>query len=200
MMSIFAMTLLAIAPGSVSSLRFTERFTGEVLVNQSAELQGSVPITFIYAQSSNIHLCTELDFHCCARCATRPLDEAKYLGKKKTKTTQIVASGSLAKRVKGGTYTIQVKQTLFPYTTLGLLEDAPICEERELPLSAVGVKVGKLTWEGLSCPLSAGKIVAKIDMELSGKLPTALASTKTSVTAKGPRGEKLLCVTIESKR
>jgi hypothetical protein len=185
MMPIFAMTLLAIAPGSVSSLRFTERFTGEVLVNQSAELQGSVPITF-------------------SDCGG-----ADFLGKVKAmapnalqtgKTTQIVASGSLAKRVKGGTYTIQVKQTLFPYTTLGLLEDAPICEERELPLSAVGVKVGKLTWEGLSCPLSAGKIVAKIDMELSGKLPTALASTKTSVTAKGPRGEKLLCVTIESKR
>merc|ERR1712084_91997 len=126
-----------------------ERFTGEVLVNQSAELQGSVPITF-------------------SDCGG-----ADFLGKVKAmapnalqtgKTTQIVASGSLAKRVKGGTYTIQVKQTLFPYTTLGLLKDAPICEERELPFSA-------------------GKIVAKIDMELSGKLPTALASTKTSVTA-----------------
>lgn len=166
-------------------MRFAERFTGKVQVNQSVELQGSVPITF-------------------SDCGG-----ADFLGKVKSmapnalqtgKTTQIVASGSLAKRVRGGTYNIQVKQTLFPYKTLGVLKDAPICEERELQLSAVGVKVGKLTWEGLSCPLSAGKIVAKIDMELSGKLPAGLASTKTSVTANGPRGEKLLCVTIESKR
>jgi len=105
--------------------------------------------------------------------------------------TAITGTGSLDKAVSGGTYDMELKAG-------GGLIDSHFtgnnCEAKsfDLPLG-----LGKLSWDGISCPLAAADSV-KIGFhtKLASSLPAALATSDIHLAANDQDSESVLCVDL----
>merc|ERR1712185_532819 len=103
--------------------------------------------------------------------------------------TAITGTGSLDKAVSGGTYDMELKAG-------GGLIDSHFtgnnCEAKsfDLPLG-----LGKLSWDGISCPLAAADSVSiGFHTQLSSSLPPAVATSDIHLAANDQDGESVLCV------
>jgi hypothetical protein len=105
--------------------------------------------------------------------------------------TAITGTGKLDKEVSGGTYDMELKAG-------GGLIDSHFtgnnCEAKsfDLPLG-----LGKLSWDGISCPLAAADSV-KIGFHttLAASLPPALATSDIHLAAQDQDSESVLCVDL----
>merc|ERR1712070_733307 len=105
--------------------------------------------------------------------------------------TAITGTGSLDKAVSGGTYDMELKAG-------GGLIDSHFtgnnCEAKsfDLPLG-----LGKLSWDGISCPLAAADSVSiGFHTQLASSLPPSLATSDIHLGANDQDGESVLCVDL----
>jgi hypothetical protein len=105
--------------------------------------------------------------------------------------TAITGTGSLDKAVSGGTYDMELK------AGGGLIDQhftGNNCEAKtfDLPLG-----IGKLSWDGISCPLAAADSV-KIGFHtlLASSLPAAIATSDIHLAANDQDSESVLCVDL----
>merc|ERR1719428_538641 len=105
--------------------------------------------------------------------------------------TAITGTGSLDKTVSGGTYDMELKAG-------GGLIDSHFtgnnCEAKsfDLPLG-----LGKLSWDGISCPLAAADSVSiGFHTQLASSLPPSLATSDIHLGANDQDGESVLCVDL----
>merc|ERR1711959_516326 len=105
--------------------------------------------------------------------------------------TAITGTGKLNKDVSGGTYDMELKAG-------GGLIDSHFtgnnCEAKsfDLPLG-----LGKLSWDGISCPLAAADSVSiGFHTQLSATLPPAVATSDIHLAANDQDGESVLCVDL----
>merc|ERR1712232_361741 len=105
--------------------------------------------------------------------------------------TAITGTGSLDKAVSGGTYDMELKAG-------GGLIDSHFtgnnCEAKsfDLPLG-----LGKLSWDGISCPLAAADSVSiGFHTQLAASLPPSLATSDIHLGANDQDGESVLCVDL----
>jgi len=71
--------------------------------------------------------------------------------------------------------------------------DASVSKTCNLPLGT-----GSLTFDAMEFPIKKGPQTVKVDIQLSAKLPSALAKTTTITTATSKGGDKLFCIEIMS--
>jgi hypothetical protein len=108
--------------------------------------------------------------------------------------TAITGTGDLDKTVSGGTYDMELKAG-------GGIIDSHFtgnnCDQKDFDLP---LGLGKLSWDGLSCPLAAGSGV-KIGFKttLSASLPPALATASIGLKAVDQDKEDVLCVNLDLK-
>lgn len=104
--------------------------------------------------------------------------------------TEITGAGTVDEDVSGGTFDAEVK------AGGGLIDQhftGNVCEAKDfnLPLG-----IGKLSWEGVSCPLKAGDASIKMKVTLASALPAAVATSDITLKAKDQNADDLLCVSL----
>merc|ERR1711976_584036 len=105
--------------------------------------------------------------------------------------TAITGTGSLNKAVSGGTYDMGLK------AGGGLIDshfNGNNCEAKsfDLPLG-----LGKLSWDGISCPLAAADSVSiGFHPQLASSLPPSLATSDIHLGANDQDGKSVLCVDL----
>jgi len=105
--------------------------------------------------------------------------------------TAITGTGNLDKAVSGGTYDMELKAG-------GGLIDSHFtgnnCEAKsfDLPLG-----LGKLSWDGISCPLAAAdNVKIGFHTKLASSLPATLATSDIHLAANDQDSESVLCVDL----
>jgi len=104
--------------------------------------------------------------------------------------TAITGTGAVDEDITGGTYDMELKAG-------GGLIDSHFkgnnCEAKsfDLPLG-----LGKLNWDGVSCPLKAGTAKIGFHVTLASALPPALATSDITLHAGDQNSETLLCVKL----
>lgn len=104
--------------------------------------------------------------------------------------TAIIGTGTSDKEVSAGTYDMELKAG-------GGLIDSHFtgnnCEAKsfDLPLG-----LGKLNWDGISCPLAAGTAKIGFHVTLASSLPASLATSDITLNAADQDSESLLCVKL----
>lgn len=106
--------------------------------------------------------------------------------------TAVTGSGSVDEEITGGKFSLEVKAGggIVHKTFHG-----DICEAStfELPIGA-----GSITWDGLGCPIAAGKVSVGTKIKMSGALPASLAQAAIVIKGEGAKGEDLLCMGIDT--
>merc|ERR1740121_3196258 len=97
-------------------------------------------------------------------------------------TTDIIASGTLAGTVAGGSLNMKIEMSGFPWLTLGQV-----------------IYAGRLDWAGISCPIAAGETMIGLRLTLAGGLPANLIGTRGQLTATTTDGQPLLCATTTTR-
>jgi len=108
--------------------------------------------------------------------------------------TEITGKGAVDEDVSAGSFDAEVK------AGGGLIDQhftGDICTAKtfDLPLG-----IGKLSWEGVSCPLKKGDASIKMKVKLASALPAAAAKSDIKLTSKDQNGEDLLCVAIHMEK
>jgi len=105
-------------------------------------------------------------------------------------TTEISGTGKLDEKVTGGSFDAELK------AGGGLVDQhfkGDVCKAKDfnLPLG-----LGKLSWEGVSCPLKAGTAHIKMKVKLASSLPAAMATSDITLKAVDQHSEDLICVKL----
>merc|ERR1711937_687906 len=97
--------------------------------------------------------------------------------------TAVTGSGSVDEAVAGGDI---VHKTF----------NGDICKAStfDLPVGA-----GSITWDGLNCPVAAGKVSVGTKIKMAGALPASLARAAIAIKGSGTKGEDLLCMGITTE-
>lgn len=105
--------------------------------------------------------------------------------------TIMTGTGDLSEAVDGATFDLTMTGALGQL--LHCSGDASVSKTCSLPLGT-----GSLTFEAMKFPIAVGNVPVNVDIDLSSKLPTALAKTKTITKATAKNGDKLFCIEIDS--
>jgi len=104
--------------------------------------------------------------------------------------TAITGTGDLTKAMSGGTYDMELKAG-------GGLIDSHFtgnnCEAKDFDLP---LGLGKLSWDGIACPLATGTVSIGFHVTLSASLPPSLATSDIALRAKDQDTEPVLCVDL----
>merc|ERR1711937_402327 len=105
--------------------------------------------------------------------------------------TAITGTWGLDKEISGGTYDMELKAG-------GGLIDSHFtgnnCEAKDFTLP---LGLGTLSWDGISCPLSAADSVSiGFHTKLAASLPPTLATSDIHLGANDQDGESVLCVDL----
>merc|ERR1719146_269247 len=107
--------------------------------------------------------------------------------------TAVTGSGSVDEAVSGGKFSLEVK------AGGGIVHktfNGDICEAStfDLPVGA-----GSITWDGLNCPVAAGKVSVGTKIKMAGALPASLARAAITIKGAGTNGDDLLCMGINTE-
>jgi len=114
-------------------------------------------------------------------------------------TTDIIASGTLAGTVAGGSLNMKIEMSGFPWLTLGQVNNGDFCGPVSMELRGLGIYAGRLDWAGISCPIAAGETTIGLSLTLAGGLPANLIGTRGQLTATTTDGQALLCATTTTR-
>jgi len=114
-------------------------------------------------------------------------------------TTDIIASGTLAGTVAGGSLNMKIEMSGFPWLTLGQVNNGDFCGPVSMELRGLGIYAGRLDWAGISCPIAAGETTIGLRLTLAGGLPANLIGTRGQLTATTTDGQPLLCATTTTR-
>merc|ERR1712048_68599 len=109
------------------------------------------------------------------------------------KTTRVTGTGSLDKDVTGATFEAVIKA--FGKKVASCDGDASKDVVCNLPLNT-----GAITLKAQTFPLKKGTVSLPVDIKLKAGLPGSLAKTTTHVTAKSDKGDKLVCLDVNTKK
>merc|ERR1712048_520201 len=109
------------------------------------------------------------------------------------KTTRVTGTGSLDKDVTGATFEAVIKA--FGKKVASCAGDASKDVVCKLPLST-----GSITLKAQKFPLKKGTVSLPVDIKLKAGLPGSLAKTTTHVTAKSDKGDKLVCLDVNTEK
>lgn len=109
------------------------------------------------------------------------------------KTTRVTGTGALDKDVTGATFETVIKA--FGKTVANCGGDASKDVVCKLPLST-----GEITLKAQKFPMKKGAVSLPVDIKLKAGLPPSLAKTSTHVTATSDKGEKLVCMDINTEK
>jgi C1A family cysteine protease len=105
--------------------------------------------------------------------------------------TTVTGSGTVDEAVAGGDFTISAKAGPITQKYSG-----KVCEAKEFDLP---LGLGKVNWQGLSCPAAAGDLSVAVGIKLASIIPSSMAKADVSVTATGSSADdKLLCMTLHT--
>merc|ERR1711937_393368 len=107
--------------------------------------------------------------------------------------TAVTGSGSVDEAVSGGEFSLEVK------AGGGIVHktfNGDICKAStfDLPVGA-----GSITWDGLNCPVAAGKVSVGTKIKMTGALPASLARAAIAIKGSGTNGDDLLCMGITTE-
>lgn len=72
-----------------------------------------------------------------------------------------------------------------------------MCEPKEFDLP---LGLGKVSWEGLTCPVAAGELSVAVGVQLAAVIPASVATADVTATATGASADdKLLCMTLHTQ-
>jgi len=108
------------------------------------------------------------------------------------KTTTVTGSGTVDEQVTGGSFDASV--------TAGLVHDSwkgDLCSAstKTLPLG-----LGKIVFDGMKCPVSAGAASLSLGVTLSGAIPASMAKADIQLTATDSSSQKVLCVKLHTQK
>jgi len=106
--------------------------------------------------------------------------------------TTVTGSGTSDEAVEGGDFTITAKAGLITQKY-----DGKVCEAKEFDLP---LGLGKITWNGLSCPVAAGDMSVAVGVKLASIIPASMAKADIQVAATGSSADdKLLCMSLHTE-
>merc|ERR1712166_905922 len=106
------------------------------------------------------------------------------------KETAITGTGTVDEEISGGTYDMELK------AGGGLIDShftGNSCEAKDFTLP---LGLGKLSWDGVACPLATGPVSIGFHVTLSASLPPSLATSDIALRAKDQDTEPVLCVDL----
>merc|ERR1719375_1256916 len=105
--------------------------------------------------------------------------------------TTVTGKGDLSEAVDSATFDLTMTGAIGQL--LHCSGDASVSKTCSLPLGS-----GKLTFEGMKFPISAGTVPVSVTLDLSAALPGPLTKTKTIAKATAKNGDDLFCMEIDS--
>jgi len=106
--------------------------------------------------------------------------------------TTVTGSGTTDEAVNGGDFAITAKAGLITQKYAG-----KVCEAKEFDLP---LGLGKITWEGLACPVAAGDMSVTVGVKLASVIPASMAKADISITGTGSSADdKLLCMNLHTE-
>jgi len=107
-------------------------------------------------------------------------------------TTTVTGHGNMPMEVTGGSYNIKMNAGGF----INENWNGDICQAKtfDLPLG-----MGSVKFNGMPCPIAKGAEALSMDIQMSGLIPTSMASATIKVTATDSSGQELLCLNLNTK-
>jgi len=106
--------------------------------------------------------------------------------------TKITGSVILDEALTAGTFKVHITVGT---SVWGIVAGGDICAAKTWDLV---LGFGKITWDGLNCPLKAGAQQIPFDMTLSENSPMGFETTKMVITMASKVGAKLVCMQVNS--
>jgi hypothetical protein len=105
--------------------------------------------------------------------------------------TTVTGSGTTDEAITDGDFTITAKASIITQTYQG-----KVCEAKEFDLP---LGLGKINWNGLSCPAPAGDLSVAVGVKLAAIIPSQYATADVTATATGASADdKLLCMSLHT--
>lgn len=104
----------------------------------------------------------------------------------------IEGTGTIDQDILAGNFSIKMVAGIMGLTLVDISGD--ICEKQKPFATLLGLI--HINWDGLDCPLKAGRLSVKLRLRLNELIPVQLAQTTTTVLARTPTGEKIFCAEV----
>lgn len=106
-------------------------------------------------------------------------------------TTKLTGSGTLPKDIRGGNFTMKLEAGVFGITLIDISGD--ICEGKK---ASTLLGMMHAAWDGVNCPVAAGKQDVAVSITISALIPLLAAQTTTTVVATSSEGELMFCMEV----
>lgn len=113
--------------------------------------------------------------------------------------TPITGTGYVDQEITGGTFNILMQLPNIPILPLALEYTGDLCERKEIHIIA-GKGIGKLVWDGISCPMKPGNFSNTLEVNLAAYLPPGLVESNIVINAADQDGNQVICLNLDLAR